>query len=82
MYSDDRKPCLKSANGELTTVNLSVPLVYIVDDDASIRKSLSRLIKAAGFNVRCFSSAMEFLVQPPVVKGACLVLDICWASVR
>ena len=52
-------------------------MVYIVDDDASIRKSLSRLIKASGFSVRCFSSALEFLIDTPSAKGACLVTDIC-----
>ena len=74
--SDERKPRLKSANGALRTVILTTPMIHVVDDDASIRKSLSRLIKAAGFNVRCYSSAMEFLTEPPVEKGACLVLDI------
>ena len=63
--------------GSMSTLSLSSPMIYIVDDDASIRKSLSRLVKASGFNVRCFSSALEFLIDTPPAKGSCLVTDVC-----
>ena len=50
--------------------------VFVVDDDASVRKSLMRLLEAAGYTVEAFASAPEFLAaaQPP--GPSCLVLDI------
>lgn len=53
------------------------PTVFIVDDDASVRRSLSRLLRSAGYEVEAFPTAAEFLVggrqhQSP----ACLVLDL------
>ena len=52
------------------------PTIFIVDDDASVRKSLERLIESMGFNVQTFTSSKEFLHcdQPDV--PCCLVLDI------
>lgn len=50
--------------------------VFIVDDDASIRRSLERLIKPVGFQVESFASAQEFLRREPTIRPACLVLDV------
>ena len=51
--------------------------VFLVDDDASVRRALMRLIKSAGHQVQAFSSAREFLDTVPQTAGpACLVLDI------
>jgi two-component system response regulator FixJ len=51
--------------------------VMVVDDDASIRDSLSLLLNSAGYNVRTFSSAREFLASEQDIQGcACLVLDV------
>jgi RNA polymerase sigma factor (sigma-70 family) len=50
--------------------------VYIVDDDASVRKSLDRLMRSAGFGAKIFSSAGEFLKSPLPTGPSCLVLDI------
>ena len=51
--------------------------VFLVDDDASVRRALARLIKSAGHQVQAFSSAREFLDTVPQTAGpACLVLDI------
>jgi len=50
--------------------------VLVVDDDASVRKALARLIQAAGWNVRTFASAREFLDQGPPEGPGCLVLDV------
>jgi FixJ family two-component response regulator len=58
--------------------NLSPPAVFIVDDDSSVRRSVTRIVRQAGFEVRGFASAEEFLAarlesaEPP----ACLVLDL------
>jgi FixJ family two-component response regulator len=52
------------------------PLISVVDDDISIRKSLDRLIRSVGLEARVFASAEEFLnaVRPP--KSDCLILDV------
>jgi FixJ family two-component response regulator len=52
------------------------PRVYIVDDDASVRRSLARLIRCAGYHVETFPSAAEFLDQESRAGPACLVLDV------
>ena len=54
----------------------AAPVVYIVDDDVSVRNALDSLIRSAGFIVRTFSSAEEFRrIAPPSGPG-CLVLDV------
>jgi FixJ family two-component response regulator len=55
---------------------MSVPRVFIVDDDASVRKALSRLIRSAGYHVEVCSSAAEYLARDAPQPPACLVLDI------
>ena len=50
--------------------------VFVVDDDASVRKALARSIEAAGLNVKTFASAREFLAQGPHESPGCLVLDV------
>lgn len=52
------------------------PIVFIVDDDESVRKALSRLIKSVDLKVETFSSANDFLKRDPYDGPACLVLDI------
>jgi len=52
------------------------PLISIVDDDPSVRRALSRLVRLAGFAVESFASAPEFLASAPRGRTACLVLDI------
>lgn len=51
--------------------------VFLVDDDASVRKALTRLIRSAGYEVQSFASARDFLDSGPRSEGsACLVLDV------
>ena len=52
------------------------PMVSIVDDDLSVRRALSRLVRLAGYAVESFASAREFLASAPRGRTACLVLDI------
>jgi FixJ family two-component response regulator len=52
------------------------PVVFIVDDDVSVRESLAALIHFAGFNVELFTSAQDFLKRPRPLGPNCLVLDI------
>jgi FixJ family two-component response regulator len=53
-----------------------VPIIAIVDDDESVRRSLHRLVQSAGYAVETFASAAEFLAWLPLGKAACLVLDV------
>src|SRR6478609_8563998 len=52
------------------------PVVFVVDDDPSVRRSLELLIDSAGWLAETFSSAQEFLSCPPVPVPNCLVLDV------
>jgi FixJ family two-component response regulator len=52
-------------------------LVHVVDDDASIRTAISRLLNAAGYEVRCYASAGEFVIARAQNAGGCVVLDMC-----
>jgi DNA-binding NtrC family response regulator len=54
----------------------SNPLVCVIDDESTIRESLSSLLRSAGLMVRTFSSAQEFLTNPPAETLACLVVDV------
>jgi FixJ family two-component response regulator len=52
------------------------PLVFVVDDNAPVRKSLGRLLGVAGYAVEEFASAHEFLARAPSEGPCCLVLDM------
>ncbi len=52
------------------------PEVFVVDDDSSVRKGLTRLIESAGHRVEAFPSALEFLERDLPSTPCCLVLDI------
>jgi FixJ family two-component response regulator len=57
-------------------MNEDNPVVCVIDDESSIRVSLSNLLRSAGLKVRTFISAQEFLISPPVEALGCLVLDV------
>jgi FixJ family two-component response regulator len=52
------------------------PIVFVVDDDISVRESLELLIKFSGWQPETFASAGEFLARPRTATPNCLVLDI------
>ena len=52
------------------------PLISVVDDDESVRESLSDLLREFGFAVQAFSSGEEFLASHCVQQSKCLVLDL------
>jgi FixJ family two-component response regulator len=54
----------------------AIPLICVVDDDASIADSTRYLIHSFGFQSKAFASAHEFLGSPHVEEVACLILDI------
>ena len=54
----------------------ATPTVFVVDDEASVRRAIARLLCSAGLHVETFASAHEFLRSPQPVGPACLVLDV------
>ena len=52
------------------------PIVYVVDDDVSVRESLELLIISEGWRAALFASARDFLAHPREVVPSCLVLDV------
>lgn len=56
---------------------MTVPgTVFVIDDDAGVRKALARLLRASGWDVLAFASPQEFLVQHDPSEPGCLVLDV------
>jgi FixJ family two-component response regulator len=51
-------------------------IISVVDDDASVRNSLRRLLISMGFEVRIFPSALEFLHQGPLHDHGCVIVDV------
>jgi len=54
-----------------------VPTVHVVDDDASMRQALGRLLGAHGYEVRQYASAGDFLLAWPGDNPGCVLLDVC-----
>jgi len=54
----------------------AAPIVFVVDDDMSVRESLELLIQTAGWQAETFASAREFLARPRPLVPSCLVLDV------
>jgi FixJ family two-component response regulator len=52
------------------------PIVFVVDDDVSVRESLELMIKFAGWQPETFESAADFLARPRTTMPSCLVLDV------
>lgn len=52
------------------------PLVYILDDDASVRASIEFLVEESGWCAKTFASAREFLERPRAPRPCCLILDL------
>jgi FixJ family two-component response regulator len=51
-------------------------VIFVVDDDPSVRKSLTRVLTSAGYAVEAFASARDFLAREPLVGPCCVVLDV------
>ena len=59
-----------------TSLTSETPIVYVVDDDASVRESLSSLMRSAGMAVEVFASPFDFLAKEKLGDLSCLVLDV------
>jgi FixJ family two-component response regulator len=61
---------------ESSTMTPATPIVFVVDDDISVRESLELLIRSEGWQPETFASAQEFLAHPRRLVPSCLVLDV------
>ena len=61
---------------ESSPMTPATPIVFVVDDDISVRESLQLLIQCEGWHPETFASAQEFLDNPRVLVPSCLVLDV------
>jgi FixJ family two-component response regulator len=52
------------------------PIVFVIDDDDSVRRGLERLLRSVGLDVEAFASAREFIARPLPDRPACVVLDL------
>ena len=68
-------PSAARRSSVVTMADLS-PIVFVVDDDISVRESLELLVHTAGWRAETFVSAADFLRHPPAPVPSCLVLDV------
>ncbi len=52
------------------------PVIHVVDDDASFRTAIARLVRAGGHEVQCYPSAVEFLAIPVGAAPGCVLVDL------
>jgi FixJ family two-component response regulator len=57
-------------------LNMSGGMVFVIDDDESVRKSLKRLLTSADYQTATFASASDFLEQPATSGAACVIVDV------
>ena len=73
IYSE---PATQASEVEGRQMSDVTSIVFVVDDDVSVRESLELLIRTAGWRPETFASAPEFLSRPRAVVPCCLVLDV------
>ena len=57
-------------------ISNAAPVVFVIEDDISVRESLELLIRSTGWEPRIFASAQEFLSQPRTLVPSCMILDV------
>ena len=71
-----RSPGEAGSDSRAPVVSRDASVVFVVDDDVSVRESLELLILSAGWQPETFASAEEFLERPRIDRPSCLVLDV------
>src|SRR5580692_8226014 len=69
-------PCTVAHESGSSNMPHVAPIVFVVDDDVSVRESLELLIRCEGWQPETFASAQEFLAWPRVLAPSCLILDV------
>jgi FixJ family two-component response regulator len=64
------------SRARLLSMAHSIPIVFVVDDDISVRESLELLIQNAGWQPETFETADDFLARPHLFGPSCLILDL------
>ncbi len=54
----------------------SVPVIAIVDDDASVRVSMESLMRSLGYEARCYAAGRDLLASPDLAHASCLITDV------
>jgi FixJ family two-component response regulator len=67
---------IEGAHSRISRVAVAAPIVFVVDDDVSVRESLELLIEASGWQPETFASAQEFLARARPGVPSCLILDV------
>jgi FixJ family two-component response regulator len=69
-------PSVPAYQSTSAPVSQTTPVVFVVDDDVSVRESLEPLIRFEGWQTEVFATARQFLARPRLVAPSCLVLDV------
>ena len=70
------QPAMEAGDVEGYQMSNVTSIVFVVDDDVSVRESLELLIRTAGWQPETFASALEFLSRPRPTVPCCMVLDV------
>jgi hypothetical protein len=76
LFADVSYGMIPAVDGPVMPAPESAPIVFVVDDDESVREALASLVRSAGLRVEVFASAQAFLTRPPVDAPSCLVLEV------
>ena len=68
--------CAVGHEQESSNMSHAAPIVFVVDDDVSVRESLELLIRCEGWKPETFASAQAFLARPRVLVPSCMILDV------
>lgn len=74
--SESPRPAAPPGRGRTGRHAITPCTIFVVDDDSSVRKSLTRIVTSAGYAVEAFGSAGDFLRREPFARPCCVVLDV------
>ena len=77
-YSNSSKPiaCKTRCSRDACLMNTPLAVIHVIDDDATFRTAISRLLKAYSYQVVVHTSANEFFEMPPSMNRGCILLDV------
>src|SRR5689334_11763071 len=67
---------ISDRQGGCKVMSASKPTVFVVDDDSSFVTAITRLLRAGNYSYRTFTSATEFLKNPPTNERGCIIADL------